>query len=263
MAMAGSWLAAMGATAACRAPEDRPTSSAGTLTARPMATRTTVKPGRHPLGFRDTRDGLLVVPPRAVDTPVPLIVLCHGAGGAGARLLERLEPATASAGAAILAPDSAGSTWDLMQPEPRTVLDIVDLFTGSRRFVGFGPDVAFINRALDYVFQNVAVDPDRIVVAGFSDGATYALSLGLINGDLFRRIVAFSPGFFSADQRRGRPDIFVSHGRADDILPIARTTRRIVPGLQQEGYSITLREFEGGHELPDAITREAMRWAVA
>lgn len=34
--------------------------------------------------------------------------------------------------------------------------------------------------------------------AGFSDGASYALSLGLPNGNLFSHIVAFSPGFMRA-----------------------------------------------------------------
>ena len=31
--------------------------------------------------------------------------------------------------------------------------------------------------------------------SGFSDGASYALSLGAANGDLFTHIAAFSPGF--------------------------------------------------------------------
>jgi poly(3-hydroxybutyrate) depolymerase len=39
------------------------------------------------------------------------------------------------------------------------------------------------------------VDPQRICVSGFSDGASYALSLGLANGDLFTHVAAFSPGF--------------------------------------------------------------------
>jgi predicted esterase len=59
----------------------------------------------------------------------------------------------------------------------------------------YGPDVDFINRSMSYVFDRYAVDPARLGIAGFSDGASYALSLGLPNGDLFSHIIAFSPGF--------------------------------------------------------------------
>lgn len=59
----------------------------------------------------------------------------------------------------------------------------------------FGPDVDYINKSLEYVFSRYLIDPRRLGLAGFSDGASYALSLGLPNGDLFSHIVAFSPGF--------------------------------------------------------------------
>ena len=99
-------------------------------------------------------------------------------------------------------------------------------------------------------------------IGGFSDGATYALSLGLINGDLFRRIVAFSPGFVATGEHRGRPDVFVSHGERDDVLPIARTSRRITRDLTASGYAVTYREFDGGHTVPDAIARAGLEWAI-
>jgi predicted esterase len=108
----------------------------------------------------------------------------------------------------------------------------------------------------------VSVDPARISVGGFSDGATYALSLGLINGDLFHRVVAFSPGFVVPGLPHGKPRIFISHGTADPILPIDQCSRVIVPGLRRLGYDITYREFEGRHEVPADIAREGMRWAA-
>jgi predicted esterase len=54
--------------------------------------------------------------------------------------------------------------------------------------------------------------------------------------------------------------VFVSHGRADAVLPIARTTRRLVPALEQDGYAVQAREFDGGHEVPRAVQQEAARW---
>jgi predicted esterase len=40
---------------------------------------------------------------------------------------------------------------------------------------------------------------------GFSDGASYALSLGLANGDLFTHVLGFSPGFMRVPRHVGRP----------------------------------------------------------
>jgi phospholipase/carboxylesterase len=59
-----------------------------------------------------------------------------------------------------------------------------------------------------------------LAVEGFSDGASYALSIGLTNGDLFTHVVAFSPGFASPVAYTGKPPVFVSHGTHDEVLPI-------------------------------------------
>jgi phospholipase/carboxylesterase len=174
---------------------------------------------------------------------MPLLLLLHGAGGTGERILGRLRDAAEEAGVAMLAPDSRDSTWDAIH-------------------MGFGPDVTFIDRALTRVFETLAVDPNRIAIGGFSDGASYALSLGLVNGDLFQRILAFSPGFLVNGIRVGKPRVFISHGRADQILPLDQTSRLIVPGLKNRGYDVTFREFEGGHDMPPAIAKEGLTWVA-
>ena len=113
------------------------------------------------------------------------------------------------------------------------------------------------------MFETVATDPARLCIGGFSDGATYAVSLGLINGDLFPRVAAFSPGFVIPGATHGKPRFFVSHGSADKILPIDRCSRVIVSRLQKRGYDVTFREFDGGHDIPPAIAREGMTWIAA
>jgi predicted esterase len=183
------------------------------------------------------------MPANATGSTLPLLVLLHGAGGSGAGILKRLGSAADQAGMAVLSPDSRDGTWDAIRGY-------------------FGPDVTFLNRALERVFETLPVDPARVTVGGFSDGATYALSLGLINGDLFRRILAFSPGFIVEGSLHGKPRIFVSHGTADPILPIDRCSRVIVSGLKKSGYDVTYREFEGGHTVPPEIAAQGMRWAV-
>lgn len=214
----------------------------GRIKARPRAGVTTSGAGTRTLGL-DPRDATLQLPPRAAEGPLPLMVLLHGAGGRGAGILRRLGAAAEAAGVAVLAPDSRESTWD-----------------GVRG--GFGPDPSFIDVALERVFDIVAVDPRRISIGGFSDGASYALSLGLINGDLFSRVVAFSPGFVVPGRAHGKPRLLVSHGTSDTILPVDRCSRVIVPALQKQGYEVTYREFAGGHEIPADIAGEGLRWAA-
>jgi predicted esterase len=255
---ARAFVTALGAAgASC---QGRPVGSrAHTLTARPTATQTTASPGMHRLGREGMRGGVLYVPPATARPPLPLLVLLHGAGGDGAGMLEWLESLADVLPMVILAPDSIERTWDAILLEQR---DLFDLVGGTTRARGFGPDVASLDRMLADVFASVAIDPGRVVVGGFSDGATYALSLGLANGDLFHRIVAFSPGFIVDGERRGQPEIFITHGRADQILPIDRCSRRIVPQLRGDGYAVTYHEFTGGHELPEVLTNDALTWAA-
>ena len=139
----------------------------------------------------------------------------------------------------VLAPASRGDTWDAVLGD-------------------FGPDAALIDRALAEVFRTVPVDPARVGVAGFSDGASYALGLGLANGDLFGQVVAFSPGLLLHVPRTGRPAVLVTHGDDDAVLPVAETSRRIVPELRDDGYDVTFRKFAGGHEVPPPLAREAV-----
>jgi len=213
------------------------------LKSRPHSGAATSVNGDSPLGVESRRDAILHVPSTTDGAPLALLVLLHGATGSGEGVLRRLAPALEHTPIAVLAPSSRDGTWDAIRG-------------------GFGPDVAAIDRALAKVFDTVAVDPARLALGGFSDGATYALSLGLINGDLFRRVVAFSPGFVIDGEPHGRPQYFVSHGTSDQILPIDQASRTIVPALRRRGYDVTFREFDGGHEVPPAIAKDAMTWLM-
>jgi phospholipase/carboxylesterase len=216
----------------------------GRLTARPRdGVATSLTTG--PLGLDSSgRDGVVHVPssiPR--DRPIPLLLFLHGATQSGTRVLPRVAAAADEAGVIVLAPDSRGTTWDAIRG-------------------GFGADVAFLNRALEHVYARASIDARRVAIGGFSDGASYALSLGLANGDLCPRVVACSPGFVIQAPQHGRPRFFFSHGRADQILPIDQCSRVIVPRLRSMGFDVTFREFDGRHELPPQIAAEALRWAV-
>jgi len=123
-----------------------------------------------------------------------------------------------------------------------------------------GPDVAFLDAALALAFASAPVDPARIVLAGFSDGASAALTLGLANGDRFTHVAAFAPGFLTPLPPVGRPAIFVTHGTHDRVLPIDRCSRRVVPALRAAGYTVRYQEFDGGHIIAPRQLLAALGW---
>jgi phospholipase/carboxylesterase len=83
--------------------------------------------------------------------------------------LGRLATAPEETGVAAQAPNSRDRTWDAIGPD------------------GFGPDVKFLNRALELGFERLgnagkcwemrAIDATRVVIGGFSDGASYATEI--------------------------------------------------------------------------------------
>ena len=211
------------------------------LQARPGRPSTSVTPGEHKLGLSTDRDGLLYIPRgHDVNTSAPLAVMLHGADRNG-QAMEYTFSLADDFGVVIVAPDSRGRTWDAILGE-------------------FGADVAYIDAALRYTFARCAVDPTRLAIAGFSDGASYALSLGTTNGDLFSHVIAFSPGFIAPAELRGKPRIFISHGKEDAVLPIDTTSRKIIRQLIQAGYNLKYREFIGPHTVPLRIAHEAFEW---
>jgi phospholipase/carboxylesterase len=171
-----------------------------------------------------------------------LVLLLHGAGGHARQGLELLHNLADATGIILLAPASRERTWDLL----------VDY--------RYGPDATMIDRALEQTFSRYTIDPMRLAIGGFSDGASYALSLGITNGDLFTHVLAFSPGFMAPAGRRGSPHVFVSHGTRDRVLPIDSCSRKIVPQLKRADYEVRYREFDGGHTIPSGIALEAVRW---
>ena len=224
---------------------DKPRVAPGRLAVRPAAPKLAPVIGRSSLGLATGRDGILYVPNTYnPNSPAPLVLMLHGAGQSAEIGIRPFLSLADASGAILVAPDSRGTTWDFL-------------------YGPYGADVAFIDRALTHVFERCAVDPARMVIEGFSDGASYALSLGLTNGDLFSRIVAFSPCILAPAANVGRPRIFISHGTEDRILPIDNCGRRLAAYLASAGYAVEFHEFTGPHTVPVEMARSAMEWIRA
>lgn len=217
----------------------------GRLESRPIQATDALPPGTHRLELGGGgREGFIYIPPEySLTRAMPVLLMLHGAGQAATEW-NGAKPILDELGIAALVPDSRGGTWD-------------------RTRGGFGPDVDYIDRALRRFFLHVTPDPARTGVVGFSDGGSYSLSIGLKNGDLFSHVIAFSPGFAGPiGELHGRPLVYITHGTNDRILPIASTSRVIVPQLRSVGYDVTYEEFEGGHEVSAELGGKVFRWMV-
>lgn len=219
--------------------------SEGRLLVRPKSPTGTAKIGLQPLGLDGKRDGFLYVPPTyQAQRPAPMVLMLHGAGSNARNGLAPFRHLADAFGLILLAPDSRYQTWDIIVG-------------------GYGADITFIDSALEQTFSRYAVDPARIAIEGFSDGASYALSVGITNGDLFTHVIVFSPGFMIPVEQRGKPSLFISHGKSDNVLPIDRCSRKIVPQLERAGYDLRYQEFNGSHTVPGEIADSALAWFTA
>ncbi|HKS07795.1 MAG TPA: alpha/beta hydrolase-fold protein [Gemmatimonadaceae bacterium] len=244
---AGALLCA-GVLAACdpvpteQVPE--PTPSNGRLTARVVAPTLTV-----PLGLTvqtitegGRPFGLYVPSNYTADTNWPVTVLLHGSGASGEGMALDFKDYAEATGLVVLAPNSYSITWDLIA------------------FGQFSVDRTYIDNMLKWAFDHIAADSQRVSISGFSDGAIYAIWLGLKNGDLFSRLGAFTPCLNVPNIRTGTPEIFMSHGIDDQERPIDACSREIAPVLVNAGYTVQYVEYPSplgnGHYItPEVITQ--------
>jgi phospholipase/carboxylesterase len=199
----------------------------------------TLRPGVHELGAAPPDAPTLLFVPPHLAAGAPLLVFFHGAGGAGAGSLRLVRGAATEHRCLVLLPTSVGRTWDVI--------------------VGrWGPDVERLDASLSATFRRFPVE--RVALGGFSDGASYALSLGLVNGDLAEALLAFSPGFAAPREEHGRPRVWISHGTQDAVLPIDRCGRPVARRLTRAGYEVTYEEFDGPHVVPPETVSRAFGW---
>ena len=204
-----------------------------------------VSPGEHVLLAEGDRRSILFIPQTYdPNRAAPFCLALHGATGSGDSMLRNSRDAAEKHGVIVLSPSSHDFSWDAIRSD-------------------YADDFARVDKLLGQVFDQCAIDPRHVAVAGFSDGATYALSIGLVNGDLFTHVIAHSPGFIIGGNAHGKPRVFISHGRQDTILPIGQCGRRIARQLEGEGYRLRFDEFDGGHAATPAMRETAFAWFTA
>jgi predicted esterase len=195
--------------------------------------------------------GVYAYLPAGPAKPRPLLVVLHGAGGEPANVLEAYRAHADKNGIILLIPRSIKGTWDMVEDLKSRL--------GAEMNVQprYGKDLEALDAALADLFGKVAIDTRHVGIAGFSDGASYALSVGTANPQLFNAVMALSPGHSFTKKYDKSQRIFISHGEKDQVLPFSNA-RAIAARLRGRGMTVQFEAFQGQHEVPAAIREKAI-----
>ncbi len=150
-----------------------------------------------------------------------LVVLLHGYGANGDDLIaladgwQRRLPQAAFV--APNAPEEIPGMPGALQWFPLTLRD------ASERWRGVVAARPVLDRFLDAELLRYRLAPDRLVLAGFSQGTMLALHVGLRRSIAPAAIVGYS-GLLAGPEHLGeitaRPPVLLIHGEADDLIPV-------------------------------------------
>jgi polyhydroxybutyrate depolymerase len=134
--------------------------------------------GQHvQAGGRDRTYTLVIPDGYSPTTFYPVVFVLHGGGGSAAAARTQTDLERVAAGRAIFVyPQAAGAEWDLDSPAPSN------------------GDVALFDLLLFQIHNAYCVEPRRVFVTGFSNGAYMANQLACRRGDRIRGVVTHAGG---------------------------------------------------------------------
>ena len=203
-----------------------------------------------------------LISPRSRADAYPTLVLLHGRGDSAAGILplayefERDDLLVISVQAPLELGGmmAGGYEWYRMRDAERPD-------EATRR-----ASLAALAEFLDTVKAAYPVDPERVVLLGFSQGAVMSLGAQALRPDSVAGVIALS-GYFpievepDAGNLVGRP-AFVAHGVYDDIIPVdaGRRTRDL---LERHGVDLTYREYPMAHQVSAEEMDDVRTWLEA
>lgn len=174
----------------------------------------------------------------------PLMIVLHGMGGSGNNTIPKWVDRLAE-DFIILCPSYPMGAW-WAQPAEDLVLQLIQ-----------------------EVQAKYPVDPNRVFLAGLSNGAIGAYMIGMFYPDRFAGIVpiasGITPRYMHFLVNLKNTPIYIIQGVHDPVFPI-QLTRRIHQILRDMKYPVTYREHEekgtahGGHFLPITEVLPLVQW---
>ena len=114
----------------------------------------------------------------------------------------------------------------------------------------------------DVIFE---LNPERLVLGGFSQGAMIATEVALRNPEDVTGLILLSTTLLDQTRWRslaaglkGKP-ILQSHGSADQVLPLG-SAQNLTTLLRAAEAKVEFMGFGGGHEIPAAVLSRAARF---
>jgi phospholipase/carboxylesterase len=191
-----------------------------------------------------------------------LIVMLHGLSGDENAMwsFDHALPRSAAAIAprAPYASELGGTSWT--RTAARDQLDQVDFQDAIAHLARFIPEVTA-------VYQ---VNPRRVIVMGFSQGAALSYAFSLAHPGLLRGVIALA-GFLpqynrhsersAAESKNVFPRYLIIHGTHDEAVPIdrAREARAV---LERRGAAVEYHEQRVGHKVSAQGLKEIARWVA-
>ena len=164
---------------------------------------------------------------------VGAIIFNHGYRGTASGLMQNgaLGRAVSDLGVAFIAPKSAGDDWDIPNAPfkgPRTELTFFDALKGE-------------------LVANHFIDPDRIMVSGFSAGGMMTWNLACERGNEFAAFAPISGTFWAPIPQscsQTPTNLIHVHGTEDPVVPLAG--RRIQKTRQGNVYQALKLAVQNG-----------------
>ena len=128
------------------------------------------------------------------------------------------------------------------------------------------PDLDFLEYAYDLIYRRFPVDAERQALLGYSDGASYGLSVGLSNPRQFRAVMAWAAGFVALDaatipEDAPKPLVYLEYGTHDELFPFEQVAVPMRQTLESGGYDVSFHVDQGGRHWPSSTFQdEALDW---
>lgn len=215
----------------------------------------------EPIPFDERSYELFVPESYSAHTPMPLVIVLHGASGWGARTQAWLgfDAIAEEVGFIVVYPDGIANNWDFGGGVlTETGITHID-------------DDGFILWLIDNLAETHTIDTNHVFVAGMSNGALMAYQLACEAPNRFAGVAGVAaPVYAIAVQNCDNtpvPLLFM-HGTADPILPWARTVYRngtlaslsapeSMTFWSQRNRCNTSRDAVQVEEIPDIVTDDA------
>jgi phospholipase/carboxylesterase len=203
----------------------------------------------HADNEREARGGFSLYVPEAWDgqASMPLVVALHGGSGHGRDFLWSWLREARGRNVLVLSPTAQDRTWSIMG--------------------GADVDGDRLREMIESVAARYPVDRARVLLTGMSDGATYALLLGLRSGPPFTHLApacgVLHPLLFAGGLERAQDfPIYLIHGALDWMFPVY-TARMGRDALLAAGARLVYREIEDlSHTYPRDENPRILEWLI-